>query len=260
MKNKISICSLLLLVLLFVSPLAFAVPPYFGISVGENLSFKTSTCLSVAKQVLKNEGFQKVVQYKGGTTVFAAYRNRNPYHYKALVKCLSKSGVIVVIAVAKKSKNVRQKAETLLHKIQRNKSIKPAQKTVPADDTPADDKAISTFEGDKSVSTLTTQSQARGSEQRDVIENWQQTLLNSENWQQTLLNKAQCLSRAEMSLRDSGFYRHFNFDDDSIYGKNDDGYKGLIRCVISESLVFFQVTGGHSRTRDQLLNQLEKNF
>jgi len=263
MKNKISIYPLSLLILLFASPLVFAVPPYLGVSVGENLSFKTSTCLSVAKQVLKNNGFQKVVQYKGGTTLFAAYRNRNPYHYKALVKCLSKSGVIVVIAVAKSPKNARQKAETLRHKIQQNKSVKRAKKTAPADDKGVcifegdegvsifeDDKKDSIFEGDKSVSTFTTQSQVRGADQRDMVE----------NWQHTSFNLAQCLSRAEMSLRNSGFYRHFDFDDDSIYGKNDDDYKGLIRCVTSESLVFFRVTGGHPRTRNQLLNQLEKNF
>jgi hypothetical protein len=240
------------LVLLFASPLVFAIPPYFGLSIGENLSFDSSSCLSAAKKALNNDDFQKVVQYKGGATVFAAYNNQHPYFYKAFVKCLSESGVLVVVVVANVPKNARQKAESLRRKIQQYGDIKPRKKhTLIAPESQWDDK--------ESLGALRSQSpksyNRRSNNRRS--KNGNKTI---ENWQQTLLNQAQCLSRAEMSLRDSGFYRHFDFDDDSVYGNNDKNYKGLIECVTAESLVFFRVTGSNSRTRSYLINQLEKNF
>jgi len=234
-------------VLLFASPLVFAIPPYFGLSIGENLSFDTSSCLSAAKKVLKNDDFQKVVQYKGGATVFAAYNNQHPYFYKAFVKCLSESGVLVVVVVASVPKNARQKAESLRRKIQQYGDIKPVKKRT---------QILPESQWDKeSLGALRGQSRKPYNNRRS--KNGNKTI---ENWQQTLLNQAQCLSRAEMSLRDSGFYRHFDFDDDSVYGNNDNNYKGLIECVTAESLVFFRVTGSDSRIRSHLINQLVKNF
>ncbi|MCK5718336.1 MAG: hypothetical protein KAH84_00150 [Thiomargarita sp.] len=60
------------------SPLAIAIPPYFGVSIGENLSFNQEICLSIAKKVLIADNFATVVQYKGGTSVFAAYSKQQP--------------------------------------------------------------------------------------------------------------------------------------------------------------------------------------
>ena len=253
MKNKRLVYPVTImswLVLLFASSLVFAIPPYFGLSIGENLSFDTSSCLSAAKKVLKNDDFQKVVQYKGGATVFAAYNNQRPYFYKAFVKCLSESGVLVVVVVASVPKNARQKAESLRHKIQQYGDIKPRKKHP--------DISPETQWGEESLAALRNQSPKsyRRSNNRRR-KNGNKTI---ENWQHTLLNQAQCLSRAEMSLRDSGFYRHFDFDDDSVYGNHDNDYKGLIECVTAKSFVFFRVTGSNSRTRSNLINQLEKNF
>ncbi len=235
------------LVLLFAPPLVFAIPPYFGLSIGENLSFDTSSCVSAAKKALKKSDFQKVVQYKGGTTVFAAYSNRKPYLYKAFVKCLSESGVLVVVVVANVPKHARRKAESLRSKIQQYGDIKPRKKRTQI--------SPESQWGKENLGALRNQSRKPYNNRRSKSRN--KTI---EKWQQTLLNKADCLSRAEMSLRDSGFYRNFDFDDDSAYGKNDDNYKGKIECVTAESLVNFRVTGSDSRIKSYLLNQLEKNF
>jgi hypothetical protein len=235
------------LVLLFAPPLVFAIPPYFGLSIGENLSIESSSCLSAAKKALKNDGFQKVVQYKGGTTVFAAYSNRKPYKYKAFVKCLSESGVLVVVVVANVPKHARRKAESLRSKIQQYGDIKPRKKNTPI--------SPESQWGKESLGALRNQSRKPYNNRRS--RNGNETI---ENRQYTTFNQEQCLRHAEMSLRGSGFYRHLNFDDDSVYGKNENNYKGLIECVIADSSVFFRVTGSDSRTRNYLLNQLEKNF
>ncbi len=252
MKNKLLIylfTQMSWLVLLFAPPLVFAIPPYFGLSIGENLSFDTSSCLSAAKKALKNDDFQKVVRYKGGATVFAAYSNQKPYLYKAFVKCLSESGVLVVVVVANVPKHARRKAESLRSKIQQHGDIKPRKKNTPISPESQGGK------DKESLGALREQSRKPYNNRRSKSRN--KTI---EKWQQTLLNKADCLSRAEMSLRDSGFYRNFDFDDDSVYGKNENNYKGLIECVIADSSVFFRVTGSDSRTRNYLINQLEKNF
>ncbi|OQY54447.1 MAG: hypothetical protein DRR08_23835 [Candidatus Parabeggiatoa sp. nov. 2] len=122
MKNVI--CSLWLLLLLIASPLVLAIPPYLGVTVGENLSFTNSSCIAATKKVLENEGFQKIVQYQNGTTVFAAYQTSEPYRYKAVVKCLSDAGVIMVVAVADVAKNAKQKTEHLLQKIRQYHNLK----------------------------------------------------------------------------------------------------------------------------------------
>jgi len=114
MKNLIYPFSLLLMT----SPLVFADPPYLGVSVGQNLSITDNTCVSAAKTVLANEGFAKIVQYGDSATLFAADLNRDPYHYKVVVKCLLDKGTMIVVAVANDAKNAKKKAARLLHQIQ----------------------------------------------------------------------------------------------------------------------------------------------
>ncbi|RKZ80620.1 MAG: hypothetical protein DRR19_23320 [Candidatus Parabeggiatoa sp. nov. 1] len=240
MKNRLYLSSLL--ILLMFSPLVFAIPPYLGVATGENLSFNNPSCLQAAKKVLKNDGFQKVVQYQQSTSIFAAYQNEEPYHYKALVKCLAGSSVIVVVVVANVAINARKKAELLLQKIQhstlnkRAKIIKNALKEVAESVTPP------------KKEPLAEEVEKNGDKQTSTAE------------QYTMFTIVKCLDRAELSLRNSGFYKDFDFDDDSIYATNENGFKGLIRCVNSESLVTFKVKGDNASTRDKLLNQLQKNF
>jgi hypothetical protein len=155
----------------------------------------------------------------------------------------------VVVVVANVPKHARRKAESLRSKIQQYGDIKPVKKNTL-------NSPESKWGKDKeSLGALREQSRKPYNNRRSKNRN--KTI---EKLQQTLLKQAQCLERAEMSLRDSGFYRHFDFDDDSVYGNNDNNYKGLIECVTAESLVYFRVTGSDSRIRSHLLNQLEKNF
>jgi len=111
MKN---IINLFLLLGLFVASLpSYAVPPYFGISVEENLSFTELSCLATAEQALKNDGFEKTTAT--GSTIFAAYRNKNPYKYKAFIKCLTNVGVIMVVVAA--PSGAKKKAIALMEKV-----------------------------------------------------------------------------------------------------------------------------------------------
>jgi hypothetical protein len=245
MKNSVYLLSLL--ILLISSPLVFAIPPYLGVGVKENLSFNNPSCLQAAKKVLKNDGFQKVVQYKQSTSIFAAYQNEDPYHYKALVKCLAESGVIVVVVVANVAINAKNKALSLLQKIQQSQQ---SQQSTHTTRTKIIKNALKEVE--ESVTFP-----KKESPEEDVDKNGDKTSTAS---QYTTFRIGKCLNRAEISLRKSGFYNDFDFDDDSIYATNDRGYRGLIICVNSESLVTFQVKGGNTGARVQLLRQLQKNF
>lgn len=225
----------LLLLLLLSTPFSYAAPPYLGVSVGNNLSFNNAACVEIAKKVLGNDGFQKIVQYQNSATVFAAYRDQSQYKYKAVVKCLSDSGVIIVVAVANVPKHAKEKADYLQRQILQHASIK-----------------RSSSEGSGKMKPLMSDSIVESEEDNDEP--------NSETWQHTMLDRKECLERAESSIRDSGFYAEVDFDDDSVQGTNDNKYTGFIRCVTSESLVFFRITGSKASTRDQLLDKLQKNF
>ena len=276
MKNNI-VYPFSLLLLLIYSPLSYAIPPYFGVSVHENLSFTRQNCLAVAKKTLTDEGFQKIVQYKTSSTLFAAYRNENPYHYKALVKCLPESGVIIVVAVADKPRNAKKKADSLRRQIQQSSHIKPAPVV---EEITEEVLFVDAEEGE--VTELMTHAYSEDSDSMERDSTSRQTACfntnesncykkftkthqsrsnkTSEAWQDTVLDRKNCLTRAESSLRDSGFYRNFGFDDDSIYGRNHRKYKAVIRCLISESLILFQVTGKSANMRFLLLDKLQKNF
>jgi hypothetical protein len=241
------------------SPLSYAVPPYIGVSVGENLSFNNQSCLRTGKNVLRNDGFEKIVQYKNSATLFAAYRNRNPYHYKALVKCLSGSGVISIVVVANVAKKAKAKADNLRSKIQRQATAIKRAKTRGAqleDEEDEDDDEVKTVK----MFALESSSSEDDDEDKKGSSDTEDKRNVAQHWQHTLLDRKKCLSRAEISLRDSGFYKDLDFDDDSVYGKNKANYTGKIRCVTSEGLLFFRVAGSYARTRNRLLNKLQRNF
>lgn len=235
-----------LLVLFLISPLCYAVPPYMGVSAAENISFSGQSCLSAADKVLKSDGFEKIVQYNNNPTVFAAYRNSNPYYYKALVKCLPNSGVITVVVVADLPKKAKTKAEDLRSQIQ-HAIVEP----VPIETAPT-----------RGAQSTDDESEQNDSEEEDGDDDFNTTDRSNiaEQWQSSLLERKKCLSRAEISLRDSGFYKGLNFNNDSVQGENDSSYKGIIQCLTSDSLVLFRVMGGNIGIRVQLLKQIQQNF
>lgn len=103
--------------LLYTAPVA-AVPPYIGIDMAEALTFGDTACVDVAKAVLTEDGFAEVKKYKGGTTVFAAYRNQADYEYKAAVRCLNEHNMVTVVVVANAPGKALKKANSLLALIQ----------------------------------------------------------------------------------------------------------------------------------------------
>jgi hypothetical protein len=239
MKKIVSL--FLIFGLLTISSLSvFAIPPYFGVSVSENLSFQQQTCISTAKKVLKQDGFQKIVQFKSSMTLFAAYQNKKPYHYKALVKCLSESGVIFVVVVANVPKQARQKAENLRREIQQSTGAEHNQ------NVPLEEEYTGTEYTDEKCQCGTFESQAANNV--------------TEDWQNTLFSQQDCLIRGEISLRESGFYQEIDFNNDSVYANHPQNYQGLIRCIPTKSLVYFQVIGPKAQIREKLLNQLKRNF
>lgn len=105
-----------------------SIPPYISISVGEIKALKNPNCLATAKQVLKKDGFEKIIQYKKNATLFAAYRDKIPYKYKAVIKCLAHEGIVVVVVVANTLNNIKQQANILRKKIQGfNHNIEPTE-------------------------------------------------------------------------------------------------------------------------------------
>jgi len=248
MKNIIY--SLSFLFLFITSPTVFAVPPYLGVSVAENLAFEQQTCLSTAKRILKKDGFQKIVQFRGSMTIFAAAQNKKRYSYKALVKCLSESGVIFVVAVAQVPKHALRKAERLRKIIQKQVGATKRIQSQSVDDISAT-KRIQNQSVDDEYNT-------RFSDNEDFEKGRKNNIV--EEWQSTLLSRMDCLSQAEMSLRNSGFYRKITLLDDSIFGKNANNYQGLIKCIHSNSQVYFQVKGKNAHTLEQLLDKLQLNF
>jgi len=246
------LASLSLLVLFMNSPLCYAVPPYMGVSAVENLSFSGQSCLSAAEKVLKNDGFEKIVQYKGNATVFAAYRNSNPYYYKALVKCLPNSKVITVVVVAKSPKKAKVKAEHLRSQIQQHAIVEP----VPIETAPT--RGAQSTEEDNTVKSFALNDSEDDDDDDDIKTTDRSNI--AEQWQSSLLERKKCLSRAEISLRDSGFYKGLNFNNNSVQGENDSNYKGIVQCLTSDSLILFRVMGGNIGTRVQLLKQLQQHF
>ncbi len=114
MRNIIHL--LCLLGLLVTASQSYAVPPYFGVSVEENLSFTNLSCLATAEQILKDDGFEKITL--SGNTIFAAYRNSNPYKYKSFIKCLANVGVVMVVVAA--PGGAKDKAVSLMQKIKQS--------------------------------------------------------------------------------------------------------------------------------------------
>ncbi|WP_069473006.1 hypothetical protein [Candidatus Marithrix sp. Canyon 246] len=254
-----------ILFLLVFSPMVFAVPPYLGVSVAENLAFNRYSCLSAAKKVLYNEGFKDIETYARIATVFAAYRNTNPYHYKAVVKCLVSSGVIIVTTAAQVSRNARQKAERIRYKILQQRGItrkkpkvpkkpkvqecKIIKKASPKKASPKKElKKLKLFSLSKPKNKTTTNFQDKHHKNFTIGETF------------TVLCRGACLQQAERSLRNSGFYNDYDFDDDGVFGRNNYNYYASIQCIINESRVIFKVSGQKSKTRDKLLETLYKKF
>jgi len=83
------------------------------------------------------------------------------------------------------------------------------------------------------------------------------------NVQVTTFSKEECTTRAEQSIRDSGFSENIHVypDPGIVFGVKND-YSAIIRCVPDSNVVFFVVAGPTCtpETGAGYRNELEKNF
>jgi len=120
-----------------------AVPPYLAIQTAENIHFPKSTCPAAAKKTLTGAGFAKVVRYKRGSSVFAAYRDVTDYQYKAVIKCVERQQLFVVVVVADSPGKAKQKATQLRQKLLNKAQTVPKETTVTAPPAPVPEKTPS---------------------------------------------------------------------------------------------------------------------
>lgn len=224
-----------LIVLLSTSP-SYAYPPYIAVDSAENLSFSDSSCISKVQKVLKNDGFDKILTQ--GTTVFAAYRDSSNYEYKAAIKCVASSGVIIITVVADSLRNIKAKAQSLRAAIQRNFTTGSLQNNSIRDDsdeTLADDDKESLSVGELAVFKIAS------------------------SWQSTKLSTEQCMTRAEIAIRNSGFSENLSLTKNIATGSNGQ-FTGSVKCLSQEGVILFTVTGTQLELADRLLKTLESNF
>ncbi len=248
-----------------IRPIKSTIPPYFSISVGENLSFTGSSCQQSAQQVLKRAGFQKISFSKSGMTVFAAYSKQSPYQYKALVRCLSEPGVVVVIVVADSLRQIKLMAYRLRQQIQQQldsqsnpNESKDDCNCEAGEDNDSDSPEIPN--PDKKINPNKAKINPKKIPEEEEAINGDNSQLTSEAWESTLLSQPICLKKAKVAVKAAGFSQNFDVSENSAQGKNQNNYIGLIRCVTAEEFVFFWVKGTNLNTRKQLLNQLQHQF
>ncbi len=215
--------------------LAYAYPPYIAVDSAENLSFSNSTCITKAQKALEADGFNKIATK--GTTVFAAYRDAKTYEYKAAIKCVEDSGVIIVAVVADSLRNIKAKAQSLRVTIQSNFSTSSAFQSQSSDST--DENSVM-CDDEPSFPAETIPS---------IANSWQQTKLSSE----------QCVKRAEIAIRNTGFSENVNFGSSSVTGNNGQ-YTASIKCLGKDGVILFTVAGTPAELTERLLKTLENNF
>lgn len=94
-------------------------PPYIAFKTGENLSFEGKKCGQIVKQVLEEDGFQRI-SASGDTDILAAYKKTSKYQHKALISCLPKYGIVRVVIVTEFSGQGADKAKKLLADIEQH--------------------------------------------------------------------------------------------------------------------------------------------
>lgn len=139
-----SIYMFLALLLLTVQKVV-AMPPYIAIDVKEYIAFSSGqACVEAAKQVLTEQGFEKILVNKEAPTVFAADEQENHYRYKATIKCLPQYELVIMVVVTEMPKSALAKLKIL-------------SSAIDTTNTPADD----------AVATLKTLKKAP---QQDIIQ------------------------------------------------------------------------------------------
>jgi hypothetical protein len=79
------------------------------------------------------------------------------------------------------------------------------------------------------------------------------------SWQSTNMSQRQCMSRAEDAMRNGGFSREFSTVGESTFGIRG-AYRGAIRCITSQGLVVFMVSGPSSNVSGDHRQRIVDNF
>jgi len=121
-----SIYIFLALLLLIVQKVV-AMPPYIAIDVKEYIAFSSGqACVEAAKQVLTEQGFEKILVNKEAPTVFAADEQENHYRYKATIKCLPQYELVIMVVVTEMPKSALAKLKILSSAIDQYTTNTPA--------------------------------------------------------------------------------------------------------------------------------------
>ncbi len=80
----------------------------------------------------------------------------------------------------------------------------------------------------------------------------------STSWENTTLSQDECIKRAEVAMRNSGF-SNLKIGSESIFADRKE-YSGSIRCITSKKIIFFVVAGPSSDTAGDLRKTILDNF
>lgn len=82
-------------------------------------------------------------------------------------------------------------------------------------------------------------------------------------WQPTSLSSRECIRRAEIAVRDTGYSRNLQIFGESptkgVYGENGQ-YSATVRCGTNIGIVFFVTAGPSSSIASEELYSLIENF
>jgi hypothetical protein len=78
-------------------------------------------------------------------------------------------------------------------------------------------------------------------------------------WQDTTRGQRELLRAAERAIKAAGFTRNFSIDGQSVFEGSGD-YFASIRCVASNQIVFFVVTGPDVKECAQLTTRIAETF
>jgi len=73
------------------------------------------------------------------------------------------------------------------------------------------------------------------------------------------MSQDNCMRRAELAAKDSGFDSNFEPIGDGAFGVNGN-YSVSIRCEAKRGVVFFAVAGPDNRTASNLVKRVRNNF
>jgi hypothetical protein len=79
------------------------------------------------------------------------------------------------------------------------------------------------------------------------------------HWAETTLDTADCVARAEATMREAGMTQNVEKFRESVFGEQGD-YTALVRCPTGKGVVFFVVSGPRPDRASKLMNDIKGRF